>query len=284
MNGMSPIKFNLKRKPEATKTETQIGFTSGNFDSSKSVQPWTKDPDYKIGQNRLRFSTRALYSVNPQRTYNRPKTPPYAVTSEMLSKIGLNLLKSNFKPIDLLSKIEKQENLVTYHPGAMPKRQEKSKHFTHRKHKKSITLCDAEKTSGIIETEPVLDSGLDTPRDPDPETLGASLSNYDTSQYLSPSLVSRYRGVGSRVPNMESMRIVPELLEPVSEKPRSKSRSNRAIHSNHAGINSDDRASTNKEYDDEGSIFSWSVKGIKRLRLDQYKPMTSSRNEIRINV
>ena len=285
MKHVAPRTFDLKRTPGAIKTETQLGFTGRNFDSPKSAQPWTKDPDYEIGQTGLRSSRRSVAPVNPQRNYDRPKTHSPALASDMLSKLGLNLLKSNVEPKDLLSKIGKQENLVTYHPGAMPKRGEKSKPLTHKKHKRSITLGDSEKTYGIIDTEPVLDSGLCTQRDHYPERLGASLYNNDVSQCLSPISVSRYLDVGSRVPCMEIMRMVPELLEPELLEPDSaKPRSNGAVHSNYARMNTYERASPNEEYDDECSITPWSVKGIKRLRLDQNKPMASSRNQVRIHI
>jgi hypothetical protein len=160
-----PIMLDLKCKPGAVKTETGFRFRGRNLDSAKSVRTLTKVTDHKIGQNLLRFYPRTVAPVNSERKLNKTKihTPPRQ--SDMLSKVGLNLQKSNLEPTDLLSKIDRQENLVIYHPGEMPQRREKSKPFTDKTHKRSRAFSDVDKYAGNIPSEPVHYSGLDTPGD-----------------------------------------------------------------------------------------------------------------------
>jgi hypothetical protein len=84
--------------------------------------------------------------------------------------------------------------------------------------------------------------------------------------------------------------MVTEKLEPDSGKPRSKSksrsksRSSRAMRSCHTRIKSNDKVSPSGEYDHVNSICAWSVKGIKRLKLDQYKPMSFPKVDVRIHI
>jgi hypothetical protein len=84
--------------------------------------------------------------------------------------------------------------------------------------------------------------------------------------------------------------MVPESLEPDSgkskskSKPRSKSRSSSAIKSCHSRTKSNNKVSPDGESDDGPSICVWSVRGIKRLKLDQYKPMTFPKGDVRIRI
>jgi hypothetical protein len=160
-----PIMLDFKCKPGAVKTETKIRFKGRKLDGAKSVRIFTKVNDHKIGQNLLRFYTRTVAPVNPDRKLYKPKSHIPLRQSEMLSKVGLNLQKSNFEPTDLLSKIERQENLVIYHPGEMPQRREKSNPFTDKTQKRSRAFSDLDKYAGNIPSEPVLYSGIDTPGD-----------------------------------------------------------------------------------------------------------------------
>jgi hypothetical protein len=166
-----PIMLDLKRKPGAIKIETEFSLSGRNPDSAKSVQTLTKLTDHKIRQNQLRFSTRTVAPVNPERKFYRPKSDTPPLQSDMLSKVGPNLQKSNFEPTDLLSKIEKQENLVIYHLAEMPQHREKSKPSSDKTHKKSRKFSDVDKYAGDIPSEPVQCSGLDTPGDLLPERL-----------------------------------------------------------------------------------------------------------------
>jgi hypothetical protein len=157
-----PIIIDLKCKPEAKQIETEFSLRGRTLDGAKSVQILTKVTDHKIRKNPLRFSTTTVAPVNPDRKFYRPKSDTPPLQPDMLSKVGPNLQKSNFEPTDLCSKIEKQENLMIYHPGEMPRNREKSKPSTRKTHKKSRNFNDVDKYARDIPSEPVQYSGLDT--------------------------------------------------------------------------------------------------------------------------
>jgi hypothetical protein len=185
--------LDLKRKPGAIKIETEFSLRGRTLDGAKSVQTLTKLTDHKIRQNPLRFSARIVAPDNPERKFYRPKSDTPPLQSDMLSKVGHNLQKSNFEPTDLLNKIEKQENLGIYHTGEMPQHREKSKPSTDKTLKKSRKFRDVNKYAGDIPSEPVHYSGLDTPGDLLPERLEVIPYNEDDSQSISPVLASCYQ-------------------------------------------------------------------------------------------